>query len=390
MRISKKIEQDNGQFQAATTLKSIINFIPGHIYWKGVDFKFRGCNQMQAESAGFSCPEDLIGKDDFEMPWKSDAHLLRAMDTQVIKEGKTLAIEEPSLLKDGRERIFLSQKSPLKDASGAIIGLLGVSIDITDQKKSEHLKQQLLIEAKTIESLKSLAGTVAHEMRTPLASIGSFATTLERVLPELVKVARAAKEAGIATSIPNRDLEYLEEVGGIMNSTVKRSNIFIDNLLRNLNETTPERLETISVTHLVQHTLDNYPESIRGNVPIHVNTDPNFLLRGRLEMLMHILFNLLKNAIHYVQEAHKGEIRIWTELDQPYNVLHFQDTGTGIAADMLPNLFRYFFSKTRHGTGVGLAYAKLTMENIGGRISCESRENEYTHFKLFFPIVTVS
>lgn len=369
-------------------LEKILTALPGNVYWKDTESRLLGCNEEQARSMGYQSPSEIVGKKTYDLTTPEKAEAIETLDSEVMRTQQAVTREEVFEQPDGTEVFFFSKKQPLIDASGQSIGLLGVSIDITDQKKAEHLKQQLLIEAKTIESLKGLAGTVAHEMRTPLASIGGVAATLERVLPKLIQIARNAKDAGIPMSIPNRDLVYVEELGAMLKNTVQRSNLFIDNLLNNLNETTPDRLETLSVVSLVKQALQNYPDNIKGGIAIHFTGEPDFLLRGRLEMLMHILFNLLKNAIYYVQEAHKGEIYIWTELDRPYNILHFKDTGTGIAEEMLPNLFRYFFSKTRHGTGIGLAYAKLTMENIGGRITCESRENEYTHFRLFFPVIS--
>jgi signal transduction histidine kinase len=56
-------------------------------------------------------------------------------------------------------------------------------------------------------------------------------------------------------------------------------------------------------------------------------------------------------------------------------------------AEVTARIFDHFFTKTRHGTGVGLAYCKMVMEDLGGDMTCESVKGEYTHFILHFPVL---
>ena len=66
-----------------------------------------------------------------------------------------------------------------------------------------------------------------------------------------------------------------------------------------------------------------------------------------------------------------------------YNYLHFKDTGTGVKAELLPNLFDRFYTTT--GTGVGLAFCKQVINSFNGEIRCETEPNQYTEFILQFP-----
>src|SRR5207248_1330446 len=106
---------------------------------------------------------------------------------------------------------------------------------------------------------------------------------------------------------------------------------------------------------------------------------------GQKVLTIHILFNLLKNAIYYIRTAHEGDIHIWLELGKKHNKLHFRDTGKGISADILPKIFDLFFSKTYHGSGIGLAFCKMVMQSYGGNIECDSVEGEFAEFILNFP-----
>lgn len=98
-----------------------------------------------------------------------------------------------------------------------------------------------------------------------------------------------------------------------------------------------------------------------------------------------MIFNLLKNAIYYIRDANKGKIYIWAEHDVNFNILHVKDTGKGISASILPNIFNQFFTNTPHGAGIGLTFCKMVMERFGGDIICYSKKGEYADFILYFP-----
>lgn len=92
---------------------------------------------------------------------------------------------------------------------------------------------------------------------------------------------------------------------------------------------------------------------------------------------------MVKNALHYVNLNNNSEIYIYIKHGSPFDKVYFKDTGKGISADNLPHIFERFFSKTIGG--VGLAFCKQTLQEIGGDILCSSVENEFTKFELRFP-----
>ena len=69
-------------------LQLVMNNIPQAVFWKDRDLVYLGCNQAFADDAGFSSPEEIIGKTDFDMPWKDQAELYRADDQRVLKNGE--------------------------------------------------------------------------------------------------------------------------------------------------------------------------------------------------------------------------------------------------------------------------------------------------------------
>ncbi|MBD2463471.1 PAS domain S-box protein [Oscillatoria sp. FACHB-1407] len=129
--------------ESQTLLRSVIDNLPQAIFWKDRESRFLGCNQQMLLDAGFSSAEDIIGKTDFDLPWREEAPLFRADDRQVIESGQPkLNIEEP-LTKVGNIHSWLkTNKLPLRSADGSIIGVLGSYEDITERKRIEHALQE--------------------------------------------------------------------------------------------------------------------------------------------------------------------------------------------------------------------------------------------------------
>ncbi len=123
-------------------IQGIINTIPVRVFWKDKNLIYIGCNKLFAQDAGFTDPKEIIGKDDSQMGWKSQAELYRNDDFSVIKSGvPKLNIEEPQNTPDGKVITVLTSKIPLRNDNGEIIGVLGTYIDITERKQMEQAVQ---------------------------------------------------------------------------------------------------------------------------------------------------------------------------------------------------------------------------------------------------------
>jgi PAS domain S-box-containing protein len=119
-------------------LTKILEQIPVRVFWKDAELRYLGCNTLFARDAGFASPEEVIGKDDFQMVWHEQAELYRADDLKVISSGQPkLDYEEPQTGSDGRAIWLRTSKVPIRDGDGKIIGMLGLYVDITTRKQSE-------------------------------------------------------------------------------------------------------------------------------------------------------------------------------------------------------------------------------------------------------------
>ncbi|MHB0998605.1 MAG: PAS domain S-box protein [Armatimonadota bacterium] len=131
------------QTKSEWMLQLVLDTINVRVFWKTKDSVFLGCNSRFASDAGLPSPNDIIGKTDYDMPWKQQAELYRDDDRIVIETGiPKLNYEEPQTTPDGRTIWLRTSKIPLRDDDDRIIGVLGTYEDITDQKKMmEHLRE---------------------------------------------------------------------------------------------------------------------------------------------------------------------------------------------------------------------------------------------------------
>ncbi len=133
-------------------LQLVLDTIPVRVFWKGRDFKYLGCNQRFAEDAGMSNPQEIVGKDDYQLVWREYADLYREDDRQVMESGQAkLNFEEPQIGPDGRKLWLRTSKIPLTDMDNNIIGVLGTYEDITQQKEAEEALRRQTDEKERIE-----------------------------------------------------------------------------------------------------------------------------------------------------------------------------------------------------------------------------------------------
>ncbi len=128
--------------ESQNLLRLVVEKVPARIFWKDRNLRYLGCNTRFAQDAGYSRPDELTGKTDFEMGWKDQAELYRGDDKAVLESGTAkLEIEEPQTSPDGNTIWLSTSKVPLRDKDNQIIGILGLYQDITASKK---VAQELL------------------------------------------------------------------------------------------------------------------------------------------------------------------------------------------------------------------------------------------------------
>jgi PAS domain S-box-containing protein len=137
--ITERRKAEEELFRSRLMMQLILDNIPQRVFWKGLDYRYLGCNQPFAQDAGLQKPEDIVGRQDFELSWKESAALYRADDEMVIRTNRPkLSFEEPQQKPDGSALWLRTNKVPLHDRDGRVIGVLGTYEDITESKRREE------------------------------------------------------------------------------------------------------------------------------------------------------------------------------------------------------------------------------------------------------------
>ncbi len=239
----------------------------------------------------------------------------------------------------------------------------------------------------------AMAATVAHEMRTPLASIRMQADALARMLPEVQRGYDLAVSHGLLLRDGSEpDPQCVQALSRSITQQVDRSNIVIDMMLASSRTECidPAGFRSHSASDCVREALESYPLAVDDRCRVQCRVERDFEFWGSDLLMVYVLFNLLKNAIYALRAAGKGDITI-TVGPGGRRELVFRDTGLGIPAHVQPRIFDAFFTtKPGHGTGVGLAFCRRVVDSFGGRLQCSSVEGEHTTFTVVFPPLPVA
>ena len=134
---------------------------PGSLYLKDLDGKYLWVNEHVAELAGKQSITDVIGKDDYELFSKRLADQCRKNDKEVINNKKQKMFEEIIRSRAGKNLIYLGYKSPLLDKKGNVVGVLGNSLNVSEQKKFTNvLKKKSEAQEKILYYLSNFANNL--------------------------------------------------------------------------------------------------------------------------------------------------------------------------------------------------------------------------------------
>ncbi len=134
--IAERRRSEAEELRTSQLLRAVVEGTSDAIYVKSAEGIYLLYNQAAAQAVGRSV-HDVVGHDDVELFGEEGARVVRANDEAVIRSGRALTLDEP-LLVGGEVRTFLTHKAPFRDANGKVAGLIGISRDITERKRSEE------------------------------------------------------------------------------------------------------------------------------------------------------------------------------------------------------------------------------------------------------------
>lgn len=237
-------------------------------------------------------------------------------------------------------------------------------------------------------ALRYLGNNIAHELRTPLATIRNISTGTGRLLPDLVEAYDRQRPIYPELSkLRPSQIDSLRSSLVSITDQLDHSSAIIDLLLLNTLERPIISLEIdeVPAEEIVRNCVKDFPfgnEFERSLVTIDVRW--NFTAFGPRILLRHIIFNLLKNAVRHVQKVEHP--RIAFTIDGADKSITISNNGPLITSRHQKAVFQRFFTTVRigEGNGIGLSFCKIAMESIAGKISLTSNRKSGTSFKLTF------
>ena len=345
--------------------KNFIDNAPGHMYWKDRYGVFKECNNLQAINYGLKSTSEMIGKSDFDLLDRELATKIRENDLLVMNSGRPRIIAEETTV-NGKKSVYISHKSPIKDSNGAVVGLLGVSIDITKQKELEEELTQKNVELEEALAAKTeFLNHISHEIRSPIAGFSMAADNLvehwdtfnEEQKFEMVKVI-----AGTAGKIKNLSMHLIDAV-----KLKQGPKVF--------------NFKDLNLSTLIENFIDEADSLYlkEKNIKINIQGDKNLTVRADEEALNQLLRNIITNSIKFSPQ--NSVINIETKkIDSGQVKVKISDQGVGIPEDELEQVFSQFYQSSRTktgagGIGLGLSIAREIILTHGGSITAKNNQD---------------
>ncbi|GAC1696266.1 MAG: hypothetical protein NVS9B3_14290 [Gemmatimonadaceae bacterium] len=291
-----------------------------------------------------------------------------------IATGEAVEMTFPLRGADGRFRRFLTRVTPLKDAEGRVVRWFGTNTDVEAERAARDAAERAN-QAKT-----DFLTTMSHELRTPLNAIAGYAQLLELGVHGPV----TDQQRDAISRIQRAERHLL----GLINDVLNFAKLTAGQVEYNIEDVevraAAEALETLVAPQLQTKQL-RFDRGGCGD-GLFVRADP--------DKLRQILLNLLSNAIKFTPDG--GAIELLCHEDGPVAPVSVRDTGIGIAADRLDQVFDPFVQIDRRlnapheGTGLGLAISRDLARGMGGDLSVVSTLGEGSTFTLTLPVANAT
>jgi two-component system, NtrC family, sensor histidine kinase KinB len=316
-------------------------------------------NQAAAEVLGQAAANDRMALSNTPGGEK----ILSAIRDAIAMQKAVAAEDEAATLPlriGNRERTYRLRTTPMRDSEGRLLGTVTTLEDVTSLQDTDRFKTQFI----SVASQK-LRGPLLQLRRGLYALAQGFGGDLQPLQSELVAAAGSESEK------LNDLMADLIEVAEL--DTGKR-------------ELHLERLRPLA---LLNEARDRYfDEAAQKRIRLEVSAFADLsVVEADRRALRTILDNLLSNALRYTPPD--GEILLGAEEIKNFVQFTVRDTGRGIEADRLANIFDRFNAFSDAGTGMGLALVRRLVESLGGQIAVESRLGHGTTFRFTLPVAVV-
>jgi PAS domain S-box-containing protein len=276
---------------------------------------------------------------------------------------------------DGEYRWFLSKGVPLRDSGGKIVKWYGISTDIEDRKRAENERERLrqleadLAHVNRVSTLGEMAASLAHEIKQPIAAaITSANSCIEWLAHEPPNLDRARAAAAKIDKYGNRAAEIIDRI-------------------RSFYKKSPPQRELVDVNGTVHEMLTLLKDEAHG-FSVAMRTDLSAelpeIMADRVQ-LQQVFMNLMLNGIEAMKDS-GGELTVKSQLQDGQLRFSVSDTGVGLPAEKMDQIFSAFFTTKPQGSGMGLAISRSIVESHGGQLWASANSGGGATFHFTLPI----
>ncbi len=372
------IERD----QERSLLRALIDSVPDLIFFKNPHGVYMGCNRAFEAFAGE--PEDkIVGMSDLELFSREVGEFFREMDRKMMSQRLARCNEEWVDYPDGRHVLLETLKTPFYDRDGELLGLIGISRDISERKHAEEERNKLagqLQQAQKMEAVGQLAGGIAHDFNNILTAIIGYSQIILMRMDKENKLRHFVEQVFISAERAadlTKDLLAFSRKQVLHTHPIDLCQI-LDGLGKMLDRLIPEDIEFRTA---------------------HVDREMTVLAdKGQIEQ---VIMNLVTNARDAMPRGGVLTVDIsQTCMDEKfvhahgfgeagdYALISVTDSGHGMDAETQRRIFEPFFTtkEVGKGTGLGMAIIYGIIKQHNGYVNVYSEVGRGTTFKIYLPL----
>jgi len=338
------------------------------VYFKDKNLRYRFCSQALANLTGHANWRDIVGKHTLDIFPDQIAQIYHEEDISIFHDGKSiLNKDDPCQTSSGKAGRLITSKWPLKDIDGDVVGLFGISRDITELKMLEdELKQinltleqrvarevqknmeqeRMLIHQSRMAAMGEMLDNIAHQWKQPLNALNLLLFNIKD-----------------AYQYNEMNEEFIDQVLADGTRLVLNMSTTITDF-RNFFQPDKE-VKAFSVMDQIRQAIVLIQSDFDKNqIFIRIDAPDDLILYGFPNELSHVLLNLLSNSkdviLKHRPQVYSLDIVVTAQGDQ--GCIMVRDTGGGIPKEILDRIFDPYFTTKKEGTGIGLYMSKVIIE----------------------------
>jgi signal transduction histidine kinase len=356
-------------------LEKIARIIPAPFYWADINCIVVGVNEPCFSLVDRIRIRNLIGKSAYDLYTPESAAIVVEHSKLVMQSGKMLSFEERLVdLATGKPDDYVIVRSPLLE-KGEVVGVIGFLTKITDQKEAERLRAESDVQKTKLaeqEKFKKIADQVAHDIRSPLASLLMIVKSCESELSESARIALREAAIGIGDIANNLLSKYKQQEVEVHSEMEKRYPTMVSLIL--LQILTDKKYQYKALPINFAHDFCEHCNFT------FINVNPTAFKQA--------ISNLVNNAVDAF-EGKAGEISLKLHVDDKNVNMTIQDNGKGMhekIVDKIMNSVEVTDGK-KDGHGIGLTQVREALQHNQGKMAIDSKVGKGTKIILTFPII---